>query len=368
MKVTNTQTTLFFLLFYFAFNLNISHAEVCVKPTAPVCYTNQTTDSENYIGKDKQGSQWIEKTTTTKQVETSCYGSQKQINYELEMTQYNVCLQVAEIKAATLLNSNTQKQNLNQDTKVYKRVCPLPVQPEKQLSQNVIATNEFGNGTVIKQYGDGSYAIFNKMGEYEGIANSVMFDNAKNYQYALKELAKSNNTPSRIAELNDYAYLMNKNGESVQLSIDKRLSDINNCPKTKLSCPENSTLSTEDGMCDCNYGYANDNNGGCETMDKWCIDIFGPLYYFDGSGNHIGACKIKDNVPTTSKTATSKNIATKATTKKLNHTPASSTSVQPSLINVQAIPASTTKDKTDTNNRISWTGKIKSYIMSLLKY
>lgn len=375
MKTTNGVVSLIFSALFFLFSFNVAQAEVCVKPTPPVCYTSKTSVSEDYLGKDRQGSQWIEKTTTTNQVETSCSGSQKQIDYDVALTHYNVCLQVAEIEAKTLRNSNTQSQAVNQDTTVYTRVCPLPTQPEKQSSQNVVATNEFGNGTVIKQYGDGSYAIFNAMGEYEGIANSVMFDNAKNYQYAIKELAKSDNTSSRIVDLKDYAYLMNKNGESVQLSIDKRLSNKNNCPSPKLTCPLNSTLDESDGLCGCNEGYANDGEGKCETMTKWCLDNFGSDYYYDGTGNHIGACKIKNiqnNIATSSisvKDTKSKTVKISNVSKSLVKPTSTmsnfATSVPLEPINSLSAISSNENKVVGTKENNSWKRKITNFFSSL---
>lgn len=292
MKTINVVTSLV-SSFIFLFSFNTVHADVCVRPTPPVtnsCYKTVTT--ENQVDQD---SRYIYIEKVTKQVDMNCGPSSDQIKYEADMVSYNVCLQVNELKTRNSQHSNTQSQYTNQDTNTYKRVCPLPTQPTTQASQPVITTAEFGNGTTIKQYADGTYAIFNVVGQYEGTANSTMFNNAKNYQTYMNKIAEavSLNNLDNVRNLTEGARMMESLGESVQLSIDKRLANKDNCPSPKLTCPLNSTLDESQSNCGCDEGYANDGNDQCETMTKWCLDNFGSDYYYDGTGNHIGACKIK---------------------------------------------------------------------------
>lgn len=209
---------------------NTASASYCVQPTPPVekkCYSTVTNE--------KPVDQWknivyIQKTTT--QSEVQCPFDVDQSIYEIQLRVYNTCIQSNNNINTLNTSSSANNSTDNSDIQVYSPMCPLPTQPKYQASLTPVDTATYRNQTTVKKYSDGTFAIFNAFGKYEGVTNSIVFDNAKEYQSYKKQLsdALSSNNLDKVSDLTYMIKTYGDIGDSVQRSINSRFSNINNCP------------------------------------------------------------------------------------------------------------------------------------------
>jgi hypothetical protein len=287
---------------------SLTYASSCVQPDPPeinCSYHTETTEKD--VGED---SRYIYVDTFTKKVLDSCGPSQVDVSiHETKMLLYKNCLQMEANDTSNKIKAEELKSLDRPNKETYRRVCPLPSQPFSQLKSKVVDTSYF-NLSSIKRYEDGTYGIFNVVDQYEGLGNSTMFDNAKKYQEA-RDKAFDAVAGTRTGNYYDWAYrekLYGNMGDDLQTSIDRSLSDENNCPTQKnegnsTTCPLNSALSSN-GTCSCDkshYTYFKDytpeilkrsvenNDFRCGTYAEMsqALDMYihGPDGYYDSSSN-----------------------------------------------------------------------------------
>jgi hypothetical protein len=98
-KILSESLCAFTLIIVFSLPLHIAYADSCIPPTPRVCYS--TVSSQEPVGELPDGSIVVQ--TSQTQVQTSCAGTQQEIDYEVQETSYNVC---EEINATTQEEAN----------------------------------------------------------------------------------------------------------------------------------------------------------------------------------------------------------------------------------------------------------------------
>jgi hypothetical protein len=104
-KILSDSLSIFTLVIVFLLPLHIVHADTCVPPTPPTCYSTQT--SQEPVGQLPDGSIVIQ--TSQQPVEVNCKGTQKEIDYEVQLDSYNVCQEINAIHQEASSPSNVSE-------------------------------------------------------------------------------------------------------------------------------------------------------------------------------------------------------------------------------------------------------------------
>lgn len=267
-------------------SFNVASAAQCTAPTPPIQYSTKTVSVYSHEGTQSDGAYVYGNgmvllpngggtvQSPTKQIQVQIDSSNNP-TYQADLLSYNLCLQVNTMDANR--SSLSSYSNTTEDTSIYKQVCPYPVQPPAQLSQTIVKTASFGNGTTIKQYADGSYALFSQSGQYAGFSNSSQFDSARIYQEVKNKItdAVSSNNLGNIRNLRDLEKTEGDIGESIQTHIYMDLSEGYCVPPKAIKitphlCQANAKLD-KDNLCRCVEGFgggSGKNEGKCIPFDQ----------------------------------------------------------------------------------------------------
>jgi hypothetical protein len=268
---------LFILLLSFGRN---TYADYCTLPTTPVCYTTVTTpiypsQGSGYYGPvslpgggivmpDSTGSIG----NTTQQVQVACdYTDPLEFQYRAQMDSYNSCLQSSTNHSVNLQPDSGVSPATTDNASLPTPVCPYPIQPTTQSSQSVIDTTSFSNGLTVKKYSNGSYAIFNDSGQYEGQSSSENFNTAKQAEESFSQLSSLVSDPVRFQAANMLIKIGRDEGNSIQVHLDTLHAYDRSCLiKTQSPKPSTSSMTPSDLN---------------KTMQDMATNLYGPQAYYN---------------------------------------------------------------------------------------
>ena len=230
----------------FSVSIRIVHADVCIPPTPPTCYSTQT--SQEPVGELPDGSIVIQ--TSQQPVEVNCEGTQNEIDYEVQLESYNGCQQINAIPQDAS-SPNNMSELLGSST------------------VNNLNCMKLGVWYVYDQ--NSKTCIDTQTSELNPICNSYYGTNSYYNEADQKCGCKS-------------GFSLNLDVTGNKLSCEAPSTASN---ATSLTCPTNATLGS-DQLCRCNAGYglgSGNDSGKCiprdQALSESCADLYGSQTYYN---------------------------------------------------------------------------------------
>ncbi|MCX6752284.1 MAG: hypothetical protein NTZ87_02175 [Candidatus Nomurabacteria bacterium] len=277
------QYILILLIFIPIFAFNITNASQCVAPTSPVCYDTvpiyQSTGGQldgAIVFPDRRvilpgGGSPVQ--MPTKQVQISCAGTQKEIDYETQMLSYEVC---------------SQTSNPSYDTSGNHIYCFAPSKigctTENDYGAMAISINRSGMGDQQNGLAECRNQINDyqtKMSTYNSCLSSRSSERSNNLNLNIPITTQITCSANSTKQSNgsctcDSGYTMTIIGKQYQCITLKE--DYDNKCKKEFGQNSITSPSGKIGYCSCNEGYAFGKISGikqCITMTSYCTDTYG---------------------------------------------------------------------------------------------
>lgn len=279
------------VFFVFIFSYQISHASNCVAPTPPTCYNTvnvpiYTDQGSGYSGPainsatgegvmpDSRGAYGY----TIKQVQVSCSGTQKEIDYEVQQLDYNTCQQINSI------NSNSENNKTNTQS-------PETPTLNNQAMRDENCNDNFATGSIYnKSTGHctckSGYTPYDSNYQSPDYYDSIRVTSINDIQLAcIPEQAKQASLDAIRKQGNIDAQKVHPG--ATPISTPTKPAPTTNTT-TQNSCPLNSTFDPKNNNCPCNKGYGNDGvSAGCvprvQAMSTICASLYGSKTHYNTS-------------------------------------------------------------------------------------